>query len=171
MNGPTALESPLLSRDVVGPGWRLEHRPHGRLDLVDAQGRRHADVELLRAFPLTAPGGPVAIVTAEGAELVWIDSLAATPSPLRELLEDELAAREFLPLIDRIDSVSDGDPSEWTVVTDRGPRRFTLAGPDDIERLPDGSAFIVDTAGVRYRIPKLATLDPQSRRLLDKTME
>ena len=152
-------------------GWRLERRPHGRLDLIDAHAQRHADVELLRAFPLTDPTGPVAIVATDGTELVWIDSLAKTPPPLRELLEEELSTREFLPVIKRIESVTDGEPSEWVVDTDRGPRRFTLTGPDDVERLPDGSAFILDTSGVRYRIAAVAALDERSRRLFDKNME
>ena len=42
---------------------------------------------------------------------------------------------------------------------------------DDVERLADGSAFVVDVAGVRYRIAAIDALDPHSRRLLDRTME
>ena len=74
-------------------------------------------------------------------------------------------------MIDRIEAISDSDPAEWTVSTDRGPRKFPVATPDDVERLPDGSAFVVDASGVRYRIADIAALDHHSRRLLDRTME
>lgn len=149
-------------------GWRLERHDHGRLDLVDTHGRRHHDVDVVRAFPVTAPAGPVAIVGADGGELAWIESLAAMPGPLQTLLDRELAQREFLPVIQRIESVSDAEPAEWTVVTDRGGHRFRVAHADDISRQPDGGVFITDTFGMRYRIPRAATLDAQSRRLLDK---
>lgn len=153
------------------PGWRLERRPHGRVDLVAADGTVHADVDVVRAFPLSAPLGPVAIVAADGAELVWVEALSELPEPFRGLLLEELSTREFLPRISRIDDISDTDPAEWSVVTDRGPRRFTVAGPDDVERLPDSSAQVVDTCGVRYRIASIDALDHRSRRLLDDTME
>ena len=148
--------------------WRLERRPHGRLDFIDAQGRVHADVDVLRAFPISAPAGPVAIVGENDVELAWIDSLAAVAPALRAALEAELARREFLPLVERIEEVSDSEPAEWTVETDRGRRRFKVAHADDVLRLPDGGAVITDTYGVRYTIPSIARLDARSRRLLEK---
>ena len=137
------------SSDSAPDGWRLLRRPHGRLDFVAADGTVHAD----------------------GAELAWIDTLATLPEAFRARLLGELSAREFLPVIERIEAIADSDPAEWTVATDRGPRRFAVASPEDVERLPDGSAFVVDTAGVRYRIPDTGALDAHSRRLLDRTME
>lgn len=150
------------------PGWRLERAEHGRLDFVDVAGQRHGDVDVLRAFPVSAPAGPVVIVAADGAELAWIDPLADLDHPLRGLLETELSQREFLPVIERIEAVSDGEPTEWSVVTDRGPRRFTVAHIDDIVYAPDGGAFITDSVGVRYTIPQVSRLDARSRRLLDR---
>jgi len=57
---------------------------------------------------------------------------------------------------------------EWSVVTDRGPRRFTVAHVDDIVYAPDGSVSITDSMGVRYSVPQLSRLDSRSRRLLDR---
>jgi hypothetical protein len=157
------------SASVDSPeGWRLERHDHGRLDLVDTNGRRHHDVDVVRAFPVTAPAGPVAIVAADGGELAWIEALAAMPGPLQTLLDRELSQREFLPVIQRIEAVSDAEPAEWSVATDRGPHRFRVAHADDIARQADGGVFITDTYGMRYRIPRASALDPQSRRLLDK---
>jgi hypothetical protein len=148
--------------------WRLESRPHGRLDFVDAQGRVHADVDVLRAFPISDPQGPVAIVGENDVELAWIDSLAALEAVLRTALEAEISRREFLPLVERIEEVSDGEPAEWTVETDRGRRRFKVAHADDVLRLPDGGAVITDTFGVRYTIPSISRLDARSRRFFEK---
>jgi hypothetical protein len=153
---------------VSAAGWRLERHDHGRLDLVDAKGRRHPDVDVLRAFPVTAPAGPVAIIAADGGELAWIESLVEQPAELRSLLERELAQREFLPVIEGIEAISDSEPPEWTVATDRGRHRFRVAHADDISRQPDGGVFITDTFGLRYRIPRESALDATSRRLLDK---
>jgi hypothetical protein len=158
--------------DHAGPepaaAWKLERADHGRLDFVSAAGRRHVDVDVVRAFPISAPAGPVAIVDVDGEELAWIDGLVDLDAPLRQLLEQELAQREFLPVIERIESVTDGEPMEWSVATDRGPRRFKLAHADDIAYAPDGGAFISDVAGVRYHIVNVSKLDGRSRRLLDR---
>jgi hypothetical protein len=153
---------------TAGSGdWSLERQPDGRLDLVAASGRRFEGVDVLRAFPLSAADGPVAIVGAGGGELAWIESPALLAPPLRAMLDEELSQREFLPVIERIESVADGEPAEWTVSTDRGRHRFKVAHPDDVARAPDGSAVITDTYGMRYRIPSVADLDGHSRRLLD----
>ncbi|MFM8703000.1 MAG: DUF1854 domain-containing protein, partial [Planctomycetia bacterium] len=71
--------------------WRLESRPHGRLDFIDAQGRVHADVDVLRAFPISDPQGPVAIVGENDVELAWIDSLAAVEPGLRPATSRSIA--------------------------------------------------------------------------------
>ena len=162
-----ASDSTMISSDSP-EGWRIERHDHGRLDFVDAHGMRHNDVDVLRAFPVTAAAGPVAIIAADGGELAWVESLADQPAELRTLLERELAQREFLPVIERIEAVSDSEPSEWSVITDRGRHRFKVDHVDDIARQADGGVFITDTFGMRYRIPRESALDATSRRLLDK---
>ncbi|MFM7108213.1 MAG: DUF1854 domain-containing protein [Planctomycetaceae bacterium] len=157
-------DAPLPTAD----GWVLERHPDGRLDFIDAQGRRHGNVDVLRAFPVTAPHGPVAIVAAAGGELAWIDELAAVEPTLRLLLEAALGARELVPVIERIESVSDGEPAEWTVVTDRGPRTFKVRHAEDIARPADGSAAITDTVGMRYVVPDVSKLGARERRLFEK---
>ena len=162
------LPTPTATAARSAAGWTLERRSDGRLDFVDLQGRRHENVDVLRAFPVSAPAGPVAIVAASGGELAWLDALAGVEPALRTLLEAELAVRELVPVIERIESVSDGEPAEWSVVTDRGPRTFRVRHGDDIERPADGSATITDTVGMRYFLPDIAKLSPHGRRLFEK---
>lgn len=159
--------SPAVTHGESPAGWILERHAHGRLVFVAVDGTRHDDVDVLRAFPVSAAQGPVAIIGADGGELAWIDALAAVAEPLRTILERELAEREFLPVIERIEAIADSEPAEWTVTTDRGPHRFKVAHADDVVRQPDGAVFITDTDGVRYLVPRFDTLDAESRRLLD----
>ena len=168
MTSPPLPTSPVAHTTPGVPEWQLVRGSHGRLDFVAADGQRHVDVDVLRGFPVSAPAGPVAIVAADGSELAWVDHLIALDPSLRTLLEQALSQREFLPVIERIETVSDGEPTEWSVITDRGPRRFTVAHIDDIVYETTGGAFITDSVGMRYHIATVSQLDTRSRRLLDR---
>jgi len=157
-----------MNGDQGAAGWRLERRADGGLDFIAADGTRQQDVDVRRGFPFSAPEAGVAVLTATGAELVWIDSLATCAPALAAELESILAEREFMPRVERVVSVTEGRPTEWSVVTDRGPHRFSVAHPDDVSRQPDGGAILTDTDGIRYRIPPARTLDSRSQRLLDR---
>lgn len=156
-----------LTAATAAAGWRLERRADGAVDFVAADGTRRDDVDLRRAFPLSAPRGGVAVIAAGGGELAWLDDLDAAGPALAALIGGVLAEREFVPVIERIEALAEGRPSEWSVVTDRGPHRFSVAHADDIVRQPDGALSITDAEGIRYRLVPSA-LDPRSRRLLDR---
>lgn len=151
------------------PEFDLSHDSFGRLVLIEAHGERHVGVEPVRLFPYSAKEEWISIVDSLGHELVLIDDLGRLPAPVRMKLEQELASREFVPVISRILDISaEADPSEWTVQTDRGRTRFVLNSEDDIRRLGPSQALITDATGVRFIIPDTSQLDPTSRRLLSK---
>ena len=105
--------------------FSLKHDEWGRLNYVDAAGMLHEKVTVVRAFPITDPDRMVAIIGAHGHELLFIADLSHLPAAIRHTLEEELARREFLPVIERIVKVSGRiEPCEWQVETDRGPRRM-----------------------------------------------
>jgi hypothetical protein len=142
---------------------------YGRLVLIDTQGNRHVGVEPVRAFPLSDPDRWVALVDPEGRELACVEDPATLSEDLRRRLDEELARREFVPVIERIASISSPTPpAEWEVLTDRGPTRFTFSSEDDVRRLGPRRALIVDSRGMRYEVPDVATLDPASRKVLDR---
>ena len=61
------------------------------------------------------------------------------------------------------------DPSQWSIVTDRGPTTFLMEDSDnDVRRLGPYRILLVDTHGVRYLISDTRKLDGTSRRILDR---
>jgi hypothetical protein len=154
---------------TAAPPFALHHDVWGQLVLTDAAGRQHIGVEIVRAFPLSDPRHGIAICDAKGRELSWLPDLEALPVPLRQQIEDELAKREFVPIIVRIVNVSSPvEPSEWEVETDRGRTFFMLDSEDDVHELDEHRALITDAHGIRYLIPDIARLDADSRRLLER---
>ena len=149
--------------------WALERDPFGRLVLRDAQGVRHVGVVPVRAFPLAAPDEGLSLLGPDGHELAWVPRLAALPAPVRALIDDELAHREFTPVIQRLRAVSTfATPSAWQVDTDRGPASFVLKSEDDIRRLPPNALLVTSREGVQFLVHDRLALDRHSQRLLER---
>lgn len=167
---PSSRPAAAAAGGPIGTDWRLEERADNGIDLRAADGTLHEDVDIRRGFPLSAPRQGVAVLAADGSELAWIESLDALAPATAAQIEGLLAAREFVPVIERIEGILEGRPAEWSVVTDRGPCRFQVAHPDDIARQVDGGLSVTDTSGIRYRVPDPGRLDARSRRLLDRLL-
>jgi hypothetical protein len=151
------------------PAFSLERDEHGRLLLRLADGSVHAGVHPVRAFPLTAPGGAVSLVGSDGRECLWIDEPSALPADTRARLDEELARREFAPVIEQLLDVSTfATPSTWRVRTDRGVTTLLLKGEEDIRRLGGPALLVTDSHGIGYRIRDPRALDRRSRRLLER---
>jgi hypothetical protein len=151
------------------PGFSLHHNAHGRLVYVGADGVAVEGVVPVRAFPISEPERGLSLLDPEGHELAWIERLADLPEPLRILVLEDLASREFMPRIERIESVSGfSTPSNWQVRTDRGDTSFTLRGEEDIRRLGTHSFLVADSHGIHYLIRDVNELDRHSRKLLDR---
>lgn len=158
-----------LSRTADPSAFQLERTAMGRLVCTTAQGERFESVVPVRAFPIAAPQEGISIVSAEGHEVVWIDRLADLPEATRALLADELASREFTPVIERLVSVSTfSTPSTWTVLTDRGQTSFILKGEEDIRRLAGGALLIADSHGIHYAVRDRFALDKHSKKLIER---
>ncbi|MBV7482088.1 DUF1854 domain-containing protein [Bordetella sp. BOR01] len=150
------------------PAFSLYRNAHGRLVYVSPDGLLHEGVQAVRAFPISDPSQGVSIVSAEGHELVWLDSMDTLPPQMRQQVAEALASREFMPEIQRIEAVSAfATPSVWQVLTDRGPTEFTLKGEEDIRRLAGQTLLVSDSHGIHYLLRDAAALDRHSRRLLD----
>jgi hypothetical protein len=148
--------------------FKLSRNAAGRLVLADAQGT-HEGIVPVRAFPISAPGEGLSLLGEDGHELRWISSLSTVPEEARALIEAELAHREFMPEILRIESVSSfGTPSKWQVKTNRGDTELLLKAEDHIRRLTQTMLLITDGHGVSFLIQNIDAMDHHSRRLLDR---
>lgn len=163
MNASTLPVSP-------SPAFGLERNPHGRLVATLPDGTVHEGVTPVRAFPIAAPADGLSLVGSDGHELLWIPRLDQITGPVRQLIEEELDVREFVPTIQKIVAVSSfSTPSTWEVETDRGPARLVLKAEEDIRRLGGRTHLLIAGGdGVQFRVRDTTALDRHSRRLLER---
>jgi len=148
---------------------QLERDSLGRLVFVDSNGSRHIGVHPVRAFPITAPGVGIGIMDQSGKELFWYPNVKLITEAELGLIEEELAAREFMPVIEKITQVSTfATPSIWDIETDRGPTRIRLKGEEDIRRIAGNTLLIADSNGMQFLIKDATQLDKVSKKLLDR---
>lgn len=149
--------------------YTLERDALGRLVFIDAAGVPHIGVYPVRAFPITEPDAGISIMDQSGKELYWFDGITAIPDGELTLIEEELAAREFMPVIEKITKVSTfATPSIWDIETDRGPTRIRLKGEEDIRRIACNTLLIADSNGLQFLIKDSTKLDKLSKKLLDR---
>ena len=145
---------------------RLHHDRFGHLVAV-LDGQSTSNVVPVRAFPFSAADQWISLCDDKGREIVWLTDIANLDAETRSLLLAELARREFTPRILRILRVVEGGGSNrWFVLTDRGETNFELPGEDNIRRMGEDGALIVDAHGIRYRITAVKELDAHSRKIL-----
>jgi hypothetical protein len=136
---------------------------------VSGEGQRHEQVIAVRAFPVDAPEEGVALVDADGHELLWIAVLTDLPAALRDKVLRALTQREFMPRILKLRGVSSlVAPCTWDIETDRGNTSLQLKGEEDIRRLSATVLLVTDSHGVQFLIRDLAQMDRHSRKLLDR---
>lgn len=149
--------------------FQLQRDSYGRLVLTTENGDIHEGVTPVRAFPIAAPDEGLSLVNYEGHEVAWIDNIGDLPPAIGQLIESELASREFVPEIERIEAVSSfACPSTWQVVTNRGKTELRLKGEEDIRRLSQTRLLIADGHGIQFLIRDLTQLDRHSKKLLDR---
>jgi Domain of unknown function (DUF1854) len=148
---------------------QLKRDALGRLVLIDAKGHTHVGVHPVRAFPITAPSAGIGLMDQSGKEVFWYSDIGNIPKNELSLIEEELAAREFMPVIQRIIQVSTfATPSIWDIETDRGPTRIRLKGEEDIRRIAGNTLLIADSNGLQFLIKDSTALDKASKKLLDR---
>jgi hypothetical protein len=149
--------------------FQLRRDSFGKLVLTAEDGLVHEGVAPVRAFPIQSPSQGISMVLSDGKEVGWIDDLAALPPQIRDLVQEELDGREFMPEISSIVDVSSfATPCTWTVKTDRGDTAFTLKGEEDIRRIGETSLLISDNHGIHFLIRDMYTIDKHSRKILDR---
>ena len=169
MTPTDSMITPVSDKPMNLSPFQLVRQASGRLQFIGGNGEQHAGVVPVRAFPIAAPDEGVSLVNTEGHEVAWIENLQDLPLPVRSLLLEELALRDFMPEIRRLVSVSTfATPSIWSVETDCGDTSFVLKGEEDIRRLGRTALLIASRDGVQYSVRDMTMLDRPSRRLLER---
>lgn len=146
----------------------LSRDPRGRLMARDRAGQTYEDLTPLRLFPHSDPHRWIAILDASGREVSCIHDPSRLDMESSKILNEELSAREFVPLIKRIVRVSGNSvPCEWKVETDRGPTAFVVNDEKDVRRLGPFTVLVVDAHGIRYVISDYRQLDLYGRRVVE----
>ena len=154
---------------MASTNFQLSRNSFGKLVLTTAEGEVHEGVSPVRAFPIQAPDQGISMVLGDGKEVGWIDDIAGLPLQVRELVQDELEGREFMPEILSVKSVSSfATPCTWYVATDRGDTEFTLKGEEDLRRIGAASLLVADNHGINFLIRDMYTIDKNTRRILDR---
>jgi hypothetical protein len=154
---------------VSTPIFEFDCDAAGHWFYVSDQGLRHENVIAVRSFPVAAPDEGVALLDAEGHELLWIEVLDDLPAAVLANVERALTQREFMPRILKLRGVSSlVAPCTWDIETDRGDTSLLLKGEEDIRRLSATVLLVTDSHGVQFLIRDLAQMDRHSRKLLDR---
>ncbi|MES2149917.1 MAG: DUF1854 domain-containing protein [Pseudomonadota bacterium] len=149
--------------------FRLTRDRYGKLVLDTPDGTVHQGVAPVRAFPIQAPTQGISLVLHDGQEVAWVDDLAELEADTRDLVQEELDGREFMPEISHVSSVSSfATPCTWFVKTDRGDTQFVLKGEEDIRRIGATSLLVADSHGIHFLIRDMYRIDKHTRRILDR---
>ena len=144
--------------------FKLDRDAWNQLRLTDAQGTCYGQVLVVPMYPVAAPKEWVSILSKEGEELVCLKNLDSISSSDRELLEEELSFREFVPQILKVHWVSGTqEPCEWDVQTNHGRTRFVLNAEEDVRRVSAWTVHFIDANGCRFRVDDIRKLDSRSR--------
>jgi len=148
---------------------RLERNAKGEL-IAHLAGRDtpHEDVSVHRCFPWTLTDQYVSIRDDDGKEIVLLRSLDGLPAATRDLIEQDLAEKFFVPKIKRISSYR----AEFGVVyisaeTDRGDVTFQIRNRDDVRILSSRRGLFRDVDGNIYEVEDLLALDRASQRHIE----
>jgi ABC-type glutathione transport system ATPase component len=145
------------------PPWKL--RP-------TISDRSYLHVVVMPAAPLSHPDRYIVILDGDGAEVCFLRDPADLEPRSRQVLAEELRARDLTGTIQRIDVVREEmGLTHFAVRTDRGPRGFALRrAEENVRRLGDRRLLLVDLDGNRFTIPDVNALDKRSARLLEQVL-
>jgi hypothetical protein len=160
----------MVSHVAEKPAWHLSRNAEGRLVLSMQNGNGTAEPMLVQAvccFPWTKPRAYVSLRDDKGHEQILIEALDELSMEQRQLIEEELAMRNFLPQVTQILAIADQmEFFHWEVMTTAGPRSFLTRRHERPRQLGNGQMMIRDICNDIYLVNRSEEMDPKSLRLL-----
>ena len=148
--------------------FELSRDEWNHLRLTDSRGIIFTDISVVPLFPISASQKWVSLVSSDGEEIICLESLEGLSQENVKLLQEELALREFVPVIRKVISVSGNqEPCEWFVETDHGITSFVINAEEDVRRVSAKGVVITDANGIRFRVEDITNLDKRSRAFVE----
>jgi hypothetical protein len=151
---------------------RLWRAPTGKLRMEIVGDRCVLHVKVARAFPVSAPDHYIGFRDEDDKDVGMVVDPGKLEPRTRQIVEDELRKRYFVPIIKRIHSIKEEyGVGHWIVDTDRGRREFVVRGMrDSIWEVGERRLIVIDADNNRYDIPDYAELDYRSYRLIEEAL-
>lgn len=176
------------------PDWTLDYREQsddeGELEYLDPSklcfsergdalmltieaDRSYLKVRAVRAFPLSELNEFIGFLDAiSGREIGMLVHLRDLDSTARQLVQQEIDKRYFIPKIIRITQAKkEFGAIYWDIETDRGPRQFVMRGlRDSVHEIDPGRFLVNDVDGNRFEVPQITELDVRSQAIWDRVV-
>lgn len=166
-------EELLEMRMITSENAEFERTEGGFLSLK-FRDKEYKRIGVYLTFPLTNPEEFISIREADekAKEIGMVESLAALSPRHREMLEEQIRLRYFMPVVTKVMEVKEEyGYAYWYVETSFGVCRFTTHMSNDaVAVLGESRLLITDIDGNRYEIPDFYALTVQERKRLDLFM-
>lgn len=150
---------------------QIRRAPNSReVRLIVEDSRCYLHVGFVRSFPFSDPTHYISVIAADGKEIGMFRDLKGMDPESRQILEEELERRYFIPVITKVRSLKEEfGMLRWEVETDRGSRIFYVRNwRDNVHELSPVRYLIVAVDGNRYEIRDYEALDLDSRLQLER---
>lgn len=169
----TTISSPqngAMSAVVQANAWQLHRNAEGRLVMQrpsEEPAKQETPIQIAACFPWSHPQQYISLRDDKGHELYLIESLEELETQRRQLVEEELALRNFLPRVTVIHDITDQmEFFHWSVTTSAGQRSFLTRRHERPRQLRNGQMLIKDICNDLYAIARSEDMDQKSLRLL-----
>lgn len=161
----------LLSMNYLTPDNAIFSPTPGGFVALTAEGNTYPRVTIYRTFPFTQPNLYLSVREPDdkAKEIGIIQDLSQWDEATQQIINKQLALRYYMPTILKVHSIKEEyGYAYWSVLTDRGPCRFTISsGSSSVVRLSDSHVIVKDIDENRYEIPDLTKLTPKELKRVD----
>ena len=161
----------LLKINYLTPNNSVFRKTEGGFSALTFNGTDYGHVNLIRAFPFSAPDEFISVRKIDGKneEIGIIEKLNIFDKDTVELINKQLEIRYFMPEIIKIISIKEEyGHAYWTVLTNKGTCNFTsAAGSSGAVIQLDKRVIIKDSSENRYEIKDISLLSQKELKKLE----
>ena len=159
------IVAPSEYRNIVTDNDRIIKYENNLVTLLLGSGESIEELEPRRLFPVSDMEHYITLLDTAGVERGLIKSLCDLDEGSRAVIEESLKDYYLVPEITGVISISEKSGTiRWTVMTDRGEKRFDVRNRNhDIRVSSSGKVRVRDSDDNRYEIADYKKLDIKSR--------